>query len=304
MLKNEIHSVLLINGSPKQVFDAICNVPAWWTSDFIGAATKAGDVFEVKFGDVHHSTQQVKELIESEKVVWEVTQSHLSFLNQKDEWTGTHIEFQIRQRSLGSELILIHHGLNNESECYEACQPAWHLYMQNSLKHLVETGIGQPGFPPEAVEENTKDETDFSCSFQTQASAADLYASVVNVPAWWSEEVKGGTAAIGDEFHYHYGDVHVCRMRVLEAEPEKKMVWQVLENSFSFEPENQDWTNNLIEFVIKDEGLHRTLTLTQKGLKPFHNCYQVCSDAWTGYINGSLKSLAETGKGMPNPKEN
>ena len=32
-------------------------------------------------------------------------------------------------------------------------------------------------------------------------------------------------------------------------------------------------------------------------------CFEACSDAWGGYIKGSLRSLIATGKGQPNVKE-
>ncbi|HEY8915475.1 MAG TPA: hypothetical protein VIM87_03525 [Chitinophaga sp.] len=36
---------------------------------------------------------------------------------------------------------------------------------------------------------------------------------------------------------------------------------------------------------------------------PDEECYDACSNAWTGYIQGSLKNLVSTGKGQPTPKE-
>lgn len=36
-------------------------------------------------------------------------------------------------------------------------------------------------------------------------------------------------------------------------------------------------------------------------MTPEYECYNVCHDAWTHYIQGSLKDLVETGKGKPTP---
>jgi hypothetical protein len=44
------------------------------------------------------------------------------------------------------------------------------------------------------------------------------------------------------------------------------------------------------------------MQFTHEGLVPEHECYSVCQDAWTSYIQGSLKSLITTGKGKPNAK--
>ncbi|HEX8958974.1 MAG TPA: hypothetical protein VF770_04050, partial [Solirubrobacterales bacterium] len=44
---------------------------------------------------------------------------------------------------------------------------------------------------------------------------------------------------------------------------------------------------------------------THVGLVPAWACYDVCRDAWGMYVRDSLRSLIETGKGMPssNPDE-
>jgi len=36
---------------------------------------------------------------------------------------------------------------------------------------------------------------------------------------------------------------------------------------------------------------------------PAYECYKICFDAWTNYIQNSLRNLITTGKGQPNPKE-
>jgi hypothetical protein len=38
-------------------------------------------------------------------------------------------------------------------------------------------------------------------------------------------------------------------------------------------------------------------------LVPEYECYEVCNDAWTGYIKNSLYKLITSGKGEPNPKD-
>jgi hypothetical protein len=41
---------------------------------------------------------------------------------------------------------------------------------------------------------------------------------------------------------------------------------------------------------------------THIGLVPEYECYEACNQGWTHYIQNSLKSLIETGKGLPNAK--
>src|SRR5690606_18703433 len=44
-------------------------------------------------------------------------------------------------------------------------------------------------------------------------------------------------------------------------------------------------------------------TFTHRGLVPAYECYKICHDAWTHYIQGSLKELITTGKGKPTPED-
>jgi hypothetical protein len=39
---------------------------------------------------------------------------------------------------------------------------------------------------------------------------------------------------------------------------------------------------------------------THKGLVPAYECYSACSDGWSTYIKGSLRTLVLTGQGQPN----
>jgi len=143
----------------------------------------------------------------------------------------------------------------------------------------------------------------FNTTILVDKSPKEVFDAINNVQGWWSEEVTGGTTHVGDEFDYHYRDVHICKMRLTEVIPNQKVVWLVLENHFNFIKDQSEWIGNHIIFDISEKGDKTELHFTHQGLVPNYECYQICFDAWTGYITGSLKNLIETGKGQPNPKE-
>lgn len=140
----------LVDQTPEEAFNAVNNVHQWWTENIEGSSQKQGDEFEVRFGDVHYSKQKLTEVVPGKKVVWLVTDSHLSFVKDKSEWTNTRIIFEMAEQDGKTQLRFTHQGLVPGGECYDACSNAWTGYIQHSLKNLITTGKGQPT-PKESV---------------------------------------------------------------------------------------------------------------------------------------------------------
>lgn len=147
-------------------------------------------------------------------------------------------------------------------------------------------------------------QTNFTTSFVVDQSPEEVFKAMTNVRGWWSENISGSTDRIDAEFFYNYKDVHACKMKIVEFVPAKRLVWLVLENQFNFTKDQTEWKGNRLIFDLVNEHGKTRLNFTQEGLVPQYECYQVCSDAWNSYIQGSLKDLITTGKGKPNTKEN
>lgn len=145
--------------------------------------------------------------------------------------------------------------------------------------------------------------TDFTSTLMVDQSPATAFNAITNFRAWWSEEIEGNTDQLNETFFYHYKDVHLCKIKLVEMIPGKKLVYQVVDNQFNFTKDKTEWINTKLIFDISNEGKKTKVQFTHKGLVPDYECYDVCHDAWTSYIQGSLKSLITTGKGKPNPKE-
>jgi hypothetical protein len=145
--------------------------------------------------------------------------------------------------------------------------------------------------------------TDFTTSFVVDQTPEKVFNAINNVRGWWSEEIEGSTEKLNDEFNYHYKDVHISKMKLIEVIPNKKVVWLVMENHFNFTKDKSEWTNTKISFEISTQNDKTKLHFTHIGLVPEYECFDMCTDAWSNYIKNSLRSLITTGKGQPNPKE-
>ena len=144
---------------------------------------------------------------------------------------------------------------------------------------------------------------DFTITLVVDQTPEEVFNAINNIRGWWSEEIEGSTNKVNDEFTYHYKDVHISKMKLIEVIPDKKVVWLVMDNHFNFIKDQSEWKGNKIIFEITEKGDKTQLQFTQLGLVPEYECYDICRDAWSNYINNSLRSLITTGKGQPNPKD-
>ncbi len=144
---------------------------------------------------------------------------------------------------------------------------------------------------------------DFTTTITVDKDIASTFHSITHFRGWWSEEIEGKTDELNGTFFYHYKDVHLCKMKLIEWVADKKLVYLVTDNEFNFTKDKTEWVNTRLIFDLWTEGDQTKVVFTHQGLVPENECYNVCHDAWTSYIQGSLKNYIETGKGKPNGKE-
>ena len=144
-------------------------------------------------------------------------------------------------------------------------------------------------------------DSDFRTSFTVDQSPDEVFRAVTDVARWWTGEVEGSAARLGDEFVYRYADLHDSRQKVVELVPGRTVVWRVLDAKLSFTENPAEWTGTEIVFRIDRVGGRTVLTFVHRGLVPEVECFDQCSSAWGFFVNSSLKRLVTTGEGPATP---
>lgn len=293
MKNQDFSTTIVVDQTPEEVFNAINNVRRWWSNNIEGRTDKRDNEFIYR--DKYLTAKMKIAQFSPQKIVWDVVETHNDFFKDENEWDDTKIVFEITKNDDNkTEMKFTHVGLVPQFECFTVCSNSWDFFITTSLKSLIETGKGK---------DISKDENSYTTSFVVDQSPEKVYEAVNNVRNWWSEEVEGKTNELHAEFFYHYKDVHLSKMQIVELIPSKKVVWFVKDNHFNFVEDKTEWKGTKIVFEIAKTDGKTQLTFTHHGLVPEYECYEICKDAWTSYIQGSLKNLITTGKGQPNAKE-
>jgi hypothetical protein len=132
-----------VDRSPEEVHAAVLDVRSWWAGEVEGCTDELGAEFTYRHPPQHRSVQRVVEL-SADRVVWEVVDSHLTFVSDPTEWTGSRIVFEVAPVVAGTELRFAHLGLVPEVECFGACSTAWRHAIEGGLRSLLATGTGLP----------------------------------------------------------------------------------------------------------------------------------------------------------------
>ncbi|UJW32738.1 SRPBCC domain-containing protein [Saccharothrix sp. AJ9571] len=135
---------ITVDKAPAEVFAAVVDVRGWWSADIDGDTDRVGGEFDYRNGDLHTCRVRVTEVVPGRKVSWLVLENHFQFTEDKTEWVGTTIDFEVEPAGERTGVRFTHHGLVPAYECYDICFSAWTHYIGTSLRELIETGTGRP----------------------------------------------------------------------------------------------------------------------------------------------------------------
>src|SRR5688500_16848606 len=104
MATKHFTTTLEVEQSPNEIFKAITNVRGWWSEDIEGDTDKPDDEFSYHYEDVHYCKMKLIEVVPEKKVVWLVLDNHFNFIEDKNEWKGNKVVFEIVKTENGTAL--------------------------------------------------------------------------------------------------------------------------------------------------------------------------------------------------------
>jgi hypothetical protein len=144
MTNQNFTSTFSVDQTPEEIFKAINNVRGWWSEEIEGSTDRLGAEFEYHYKDIHRCKMKITEFVPGKKVVWLVLDNYFNFTEDKTEWKGTEVIFEVSKKDDKTQLRFTHEGLVPEYECFKVCSNAWGSYINGSLRSLITTGKGKP----------------------------------------------------------------------------------------------------------------------------------------------------------------
>ena len=110
---------------------------------------------------------------------------------------------------------------------------------------------------------------------------------------WWTTNTQG-QSKVGGVLKFRFG-AGGFDMKVLELEPGKKVLWQVVDGP-------AEWIGTKVRWVLREEGDYAIVLFRHEGWREPVEFMHHCSTKWAVFLL-SLKQLLETGQGAPDPND-
>lgn len=133
----DIYHCFWVDAPLTKVYSALTDkegLAAWWTKNVDSEGT-AGSTLTFRFKSGAFNKMKMAEL-KPNRVEWECLDGH-------QEWTGTHILFELRQDGELTKVCFSHYGWREITEYVGECSFHWVYYLL-SLQKYCETGQGTP----------------------------------------------------------------------------------------------------------------------------------------------------------------
>lgn len=134
-------------------------------------------------------------------------------------------------------------------------------------------------------------------SVAIKSPADEVYKALTTLEGlsgWWTTDTKGDANA-GGTIHFRFGPPNLIDMKVLELEPGRLVLWQVVGGPDS-------WMGTRVRFDLAQDGDFTRVLFKHQGWKEPGEFMHHCSTKWAMFVM-SLKALVETGTGAAYPND-
>ena len=125
-------------------------------------------------------------------------------------------------------------------------------------------------------------------------AAYKALTTIAGLAGWWTTNTQG-ESKVGEVIKFRFGDLGGFDMKVLELDPAKRVLWQVVDGP-------EEWIGTKVSFDLKQDGDYTIILFNHQGWKEPVEFMSHCSTKWAIFLM-SLKSLVETGNGAPHPND-
>ncbi|GAA0944807.1 SRPBCC domain-containing protein [Kribbella koreensis] len=130
-----------------------------------------------------------------------------------------------------------------------------------------------------------------------KSSVAEVYTALTTIEGlsgWWTTNTKGEPGAVDGVTTFTFGPGGFD-MKVLELDPGKRVLWEVVEGP-------EEWLTTHVIWDLEQVDDWAIIHFKHEGWKDPVEFMSHCSTRWAVFLL-SLKSLLESGQGAPDPND-
>lgn len=127
--------------------------------------------------------------------------------------------------------------------------------------------------------------------FHINAARKVVYEAISTISGlsnWWTVQTEGD-ASVGGKIQFDFGDFKGPLMKVVEAVPNEKVVWECVKS-------DHGWLGNRFTFLLDENEGKTRLRFSHEGWEEDGDFYAICSFSWGRYLE-SLRQYCQTGTG-------
>ena len=136
----------------------------------------------------------------------------------------------------------------------------------------------------------------YSVSIEVAATPAESFKKLSTLSNWWPEEFVGPPIQLNSEFIFRIGDSHYSKNKVIEYQPDKRVVWLTTESARS--SDDFDWSGTKFIFDLTPNAANTRIEFTYDGVvKPneadrlTHICDMTIKDMLYAYLTSYTATI-------------